>query len=199
MFALVIDQRSDATPLGASNEDITDAQCAALNQDGRNGTPAFFHFGFDDRATCSSFGGRLKLKQFRLQLDCFLQFFHAVAGQRGDMGTLNITTQVFDLDLMRQQFGLNFIRIDTRLVALVDGDNDRDIGRFGVSNCFNGLWHQAVVGGDHENDDIGDIGAPSPHFSKCCMTRSIEEADSLSATVCNLIGPDMLCDAAGFT
>ena len=43
-------------------------------------------------------------------------------------------------------------------IAFIHGDHDGHVGGFGVINGFDGLRHDAVVGGDDQDDDVGDAG-----------------------------------------
>ena len=58
-----------------------------------------------------------------------------------------------------------------------------------------GLWHDAVVGCDHEHSDVGHLRASGAHRGERFVTGSVEESD-LSIVDSNLIGADMLSDAA---
>jgi len=60
------------------------------------------------------------------------------------------------------------------------------------------LLHDSVVGGHHQHDDVGHIGAPRAHFGKCRMARRIDEGDPLPVGPGHLVCADMLGDAAGF-
>ena len=60
-----------------------------------------------------------------------------------------------------------------------------------------GLRHEAVVGRDHQNGNIRDLGAARPHRVERGVTRGIEERD-LAALEFDLIGADVLGDSAGF-
>ena len=90
------------------------------------------------------------------------------------------------------------------LVDLVDRDDDRDVGSLGVVDGFKRLRHHAVVGCDHDDDNIRDLGAASAHAGKGFVTRSIEEDDLAARSrrillgELHLVGADVLSDAAGF-
>ena len=62
---------------------------------------------------------------------------------------------------------------------------------------FHRLRHDAVVGRDHENDNVGHLGAASTHACKRFVTRGIDEDDLLLMDL-NLISADVLRDTAGF-
>ena len=111
---------------------------------------------------------------------------------------MRLAAQIFDLDFVLQQFGLHPHRIGVALVDLVDRDDDRHVRRLGMGDGFHGLRHDAVIGGDHQNDEIGHLGAARAHRGEGGMARRVEEGDLLAGLQLHLIGADMLGDAAGF-
>jgi hypothetical protein len=66
------------------------------------------------------------------------------------------------------------------------------------------LRHDAVVGGDHDDHDVGDLGAAGTHAGKGFVTRRIEEDDLAAGSrraflgELHLVSADVLGDAAGF-
>ena len=62
---------------------------------------------------------------------------------------------------------------------------------------FERLRHYAVVGGHHQNHDIGDFGAAGAHAGERFMAGRIDEHD-LAAVLFDVISADVLRDAAGF-
>ena len=89
------------------------------------------------------------------------------------------------------------IDLRVRLVDLVDGDDDRNFRRAGVIDRLDGLRHDAIVGRDDQDHDIGDFGAAGTHAGKRFVARRIDENDLL-AVVVDVISADVLRDAAGF-
>ena len=73
----------------------------------------------------------------------------------------------------------------------------RNASRLGVIDGFERLRHDAVVGRDDEHHDIGDLRAASTHAGERLVTGSIDK-DDLAAVPLDVIGADMLRDAAGF-
>jgi hypothetical protein len=67
-----------------------------------------------------------------------------------------------------------------------------------VVDRFDRLGHDAVVGRDHQDDDVGDLGAARAHGREGLVTRGVEERDGL-AVPGDLVGADVLGDATGFT
>jgi len=49
------------------------------------------------------------------------------------------------------------VGIGVGLIHLVHGHDERHVGGLGVIDRLHGLGHHAVVGGDHEDDDVGDL------------------------------------------
>ena len=82
-------------------------------------------------------------------------------------------------------------------VDLVDGDDDRHCGRLGVVDRLDGLRHDAVVGGDDEHGDVGDLGAAGAHGGERLVARRVEERDLAPVGHVDLVGADVLGDAAG--
>ena len=93
---------------------------------------------------------------------------------------MRLAAQIFDLDLVLQQFGLHPHRIGVALVDLVDRDDDRHARRLGVGDGFDRLRHDAVVGGDHQHDEVGDLGAARAHRGEGGVARRVEEGDLLA-------------------
>ena len=48
----------------------------------------------------------------------------------------------------------------------------------GVLNGLMGLIHGAIFGGDDENDDVSDVGAPASHGGEGGVTWRVEEGDT---------------------
>ncbi len=95
------------------------------------------------------------------------------------------------------ELGFHAVHVGGRQVALVDGDDDGFLGFLGVFDRLKGLRHDAVVGGDDEHDDVGDVRAAGAHVGENRVARGVEEGDFL-VVVDDLIGADVLGDAAGF-
>ena len=58
------------------------------------------------------------------------------------------------------------------------------------------LRHDAVVGGHHQHHDIGDVGTARTHLGKGRVARRVEKRDFLLVLGGDLVGTDMLGDAA---
>ena len=93
------------------------------------------------------------------------------------------------------QLGLDPVRVGVGLVDLVEGDDDRHLGRLGVADRLERLGHDPVVGGDDDDRDVGHLGAAGAHRGERLVARGVEEDDAL-AVVGDLAGADVLGDAA---
>ena len=92
----------------------------------------------------------------------------------------------------------DLVRVGLRLVDLVDRDHDRHVGRLGVVERLDRLRHDAVVGRDHQDHDVGDLGTTGTHGGERLVTRGVDEGhrpvDALVRDV-DLVGTDVLGDA----
>ena len=67
-----------------------------------------------------------------------------------------------------------------------------------MRNRLNGLRHDLVVGGDHDDHDVGDLRTAGTHGGERLVTGGIEERDGALAGHLHVIGTDVLRDASGF-
>ena len=94
------------------------------------------------------------------------------------------------------QLGADPFGVGALFVDLVDGDQDRHVGGAGVVDRLFGLRHDAVVGGDDDHGDVGDLGAAGAHRREGGVAGGVEEGDRLLVVV-HLVGADVLGDATG--
>ena len=77
----------------------------------------------------------------------------------GDANKDGITTPVLGHQAELGQFLADPVNVGIRLVDFVDRHQDRHLGRTGVIDCLTSLRHDAVIGGHHQDNDVGDLGA----------------------------------------
>lgn len=75
----------------------------------------------------------------------------------------HFTAHGFDEHLVLEQLLAHFFRVGLMLVDLVDRHDDRHIGRLGVVDRLDRLRHDAVIGGNHQNGNVGRLSATSTH------------------------------------
>ena len=82
--------------------------------------------------------------------------------------------------VLLRQLAVDLVEVDVGQVDLVQGDDDRDVGRLGVRDGLLGLGHHAVVGRDDQDDDVGDVGPAGPHGGERLVARRVDEGDRLA-------------------
>ena len=98
---------------------------------------------------------------------------------------------------MLHEFFFDPFRIGGGLIHFIDGDDNRNPGGFGVVNGFNRLRHDAVIGSNHQDNNIRYRSPASAHRRKGRVPRSIDKGDFLAVDFF-LISTDFLRDASGF-
>jgi len=68
-----------------------------------------------------------------------------------------------------------------------------------VVDGLHGLGHDGVVGGDDDDYQVGDLGAAGTHGGKGLVTGGVEEGDAAAVGELDIVGSDVLGDAAGLT
>src|SRR5262249_8261993 len=125
----------------------------------------------------------------------FDQLGNALAGDRGGLDHRGVAAVFLGGQFLLRQLAVNLVEVDVRQVDLVEGNDDRNLGGLGVRDGLLGLRHHAVVGGDDQHDDVGDVGTSGPHGGKRLVAGGVNEGDQL-ALVLDLVGTDVLSDAA---
>ena len=199
VVAGVGNQRSHTAPFGAGHDDIAGLQGAALHQHGRDRAAAAVELGLDHGAFGRTVRIGLEVEDFGLQADHFEQLVDALLLQRRDFDVDDFAAHQFHLHLVLEQVGAHALRIGVGLVHLVDGDDHRDLRRLGVIDRLHRLRHDAVIGGDDQHHNVGDLGAARAHGGERRVARRIDEGDLGAGRRGHLIGADVLGDAAGFT
>ena len=98
---------------------------------------------------------------------------------------------------MLQQLLLDASRIRLRQVDLVDRNDERNRRVPRVRDRLDGLRHDAVIGGDDEDDDVGDLRAARTHRGERLVARRVEEADLFAVRQCYVVRANVLRDTAG--
>src|SRR3954447_22728815 len=190
--------RAHAAPVGAGDDRVAALQRAAGDEDGGDGAAARIELGLDDRAR--GVGLRVRPELFHLghDEDRLEQLVEALVGLGRHVDELGVAAPVDGLEALAGHLAADAVRVRALLVDLVHRDEDRDLGGLGVVDRLLGLRLDAVVGGDHDDRDVGDLRAAGAHGGERLVARGVEEGDRL-AVVVHLVGADVLGDAAGLT
>ena len=172
-------------------------QGAALHEHGRDRAAAAVELGLDDGAFGRPARIGLEFQNLRLQGDGLQQPIEIELLGRRDLHVEHVAAERFDLDLVLQQFGAHALGPRIRAVDLVDGDDHRHPRRLGVVNGLDRLRHHAVVRRDHQHDNVGDARAACAHRGEGGVAGRVDESDLGARRRGDLIGADMLGDAAG--
>ena len=108
------------------------------------------------------------------------------------------SAEFFEHDFVLQQVLLHLGDLRRGKVDLIDGNDDRYAGALRMRDRFDGLRHDLVVGCDHNDDDVGDLSTTGTHGGKRFVTGGVEERDGALVGNLDVIGTNVLRDAAGF-
>ena len=198
VLSLIVDERPHASPFAAGDHDVAHAQGPALHENGRDRAAAAVEFRLDDRAFRRAVGVGLEIENFGLQPDRFQQLAEIGLLRGRDLDVERLAAHRFDLHFVLQQFGAHAFGLGVGFVDLVDGDDDRNLRRARVLDRFHRLRLDAVIGGDHQHHEVGDLGAARAHRGEGGVARRVDEGDFRARRRRHLIGADVLGDAARF-
>src|SRR5690606_21854937 len=94
---------------------------------------------------------------------------------------LGVTTPGFRDHAFRYQLVFDAVRISGRLVALVDGDNDRYFRSAGVHDRVFSLRPHAIIGGDYQENSVRRLGSAGAHGGKRGVAGGIQEGNFTTA------------------
>jgi len=180
----------------AAYEVVADLERARLHQHGGDRAAAPLEVRVDDRADRVAVGIRLQLEDVRGKDDRGQQVLDALAGARADMNAFVLAAVVARDDPLLSELLMHAIDIGA-LVDLVDGHDDRHPGDPRVLDRLHGLRHDAVVRGDHEHYQVGDLRAASPHGGERLVARGVDEHHRVPVGRVDSVCADALRDAAG--
>ena len=197
-LAAVVDERAHAAHDRAGDERVADAQRAVLHEDGRHGTAAAIELRLEHGAR------RVPLRIGLVLADVADEQNHLE--QRVEPGLLlrrdghhdGLAAPVFRHEIQIGELALDALGIGAWLVDLVDRHDDRHVRRLRVIDRLARLRHHAVVGRDDQHDDVGDLRAARAHQRERLVARRVEEHDVPSGVGRDVIGADVLRNAAGF-
>jgi hypothetical protein len=139
---------------------------------------------------------RRQLLDLRHQHDLLEQGFDPRPLQRRDLDEDRVAAprlghQLALGELLHDALGVGLLAVD-----LVDGDDDRHVGRLGMVDGLDRLGHDAVVGRHHQNHDVRHLRPTRPHRGERGVAGRVDERDRVVLPV-HLVGADVLRDAAG--
>ena len=197
--AALVEHRPDLAPAAARDDRLADAEGAPLDERGDDGTPP----GVEVRLEHERPRRRLRVgAQLLLELrvgdeeEAVEQLLDPDARRCGDVEDERVAAPLLGHELLLRELLAHARRVGVLAVGLGDRDDDRHLGRLGVVDRLDRLRHHAVVGRDHEDRDVGRLGATGAHGGERLVARGVDEGD-LPAVALDLVGADGLGDAAG--
>ena len=192
-----VHQGAYAAPRPSGDKHVADPKGSVAHEDGGDRTAALFHLRFDDHAVGRAFGAGLEIENFGLEKYGFLELVEVGPLLGRNLHVQRLTAHLLDHDIVLEELGTDASGIGVGTVDLVDGDDHRHVRRLGVVDGFDRLRHDAIVGRDDEDDDVGDPGAAAPHFGEGLVAGRVDEGDLSARRQGHLVGADVLGDAPG--
>ena len=189
-------ERPDLAPGVAGDDRVADAERPALDEHRRDRTAADVEPGLDDRPR------RVRLRVgLQLELgvgdeqDLLEQLVEPGLLPRRDARDLDVAAPLLGLEALGGEIAEHPVGVGVRQVDLVHRDDDRHLGRAGVRDRLLRLRHDAVVGGDDEDGDVGHLRAAGAHRRERLVAGRVQERD-LPAVDGDLVRADVLGDPA---
>jgi hypothetical protein len=202
----IVEHGADLAEGVADNVAVVEVQGAVLNQDGGHCAAAAVELGFQNRADGLAAGRGLGSLEVADQADHFQQQvkIDVLFGRNLDEDrAFAAGCPLFGNQAAIGELLFDALGVGVRLVDLVDGHDDGHFSGPGVVDGLNGLRHDAVVGGDHDHHNVGDLGAAGSHTGEGFVTGGVEEDDFAAGSrraflgELHLVSADVLSDAAG--
>ena len=198
---MLVDHATNATIRVTGHDGVTDAQRAALDQHRGyraaaavqvrlDGHTLGFHVWVGPQVESSVRGQQHRLEQ-RLDVGALL---------RRDVDEHRVAAEVLGHQVVLGELRPDLGRVGALLVDLVDRHHDRHVGRLRVVDGLHRLRHDAVVGRDHQDRDVGGLRATGTHGGERLVARGVDKGDRPLAAVVldgHLVGADVLGDATG--
>ena len=145
----------------------------------------------------SAVGIGLELEHVGLQQDRVQELVEVRLGLRRDVLEDRVAAPLLGLQPLPDELIAHPLGVRIGPVDLVHGNEDGHSGRLRVVDRLDRLRHDAVVGGDDQDSHIGDLRAAGAHGGERLVARCVEERDLAPVADVDLVGADVLGDAAG--
>ena len=171
-------------------------QRTALHKHRGNRAAALVEVGLDDEAGGQCIWIGLELEDIGLQDDGLKQVVDIELLLCRDVDEHVRTAPFLGDDAVFGQLLAYAVGVGARLIDLVDRHDDGHVSCLRMVDGLDRLRHDAVVCGNDEHDDVGDLGTAGAHCCERLVTRRVDEGDLLAVDVDDRCA-DVLGDAAG--
>lgn len=168
--ALGVEHGADAAVGKAGDQRIAHVQGTAGHEHRGNRAAALVELSLEDVARSERIGVGLEFEHVGLEQDGLEQVVDTDLLLGGDVDEHVLSAPLLGDDAVLGELLAHAVGVGTRLIDLVDGDDDGDAGGLGVVDRLDGLGHDAVVGSHDQNDDVGHLGAAGTHGRKGGVT-----------------------------
>ena len=196
LVPVVVDQGLHLAPCGASHDRVADPQGALLHDDRGHRPTTDLELRLDDDAPGTALGRRLQLLDLGDQHDLLQQVLDAEGLQGRHLDGDGVAAPGLGHESVLRQLLEHAVGVGLVPVDLVDRHDDRHVGRVGVADGLDGLGHDAVIGGHHQDHDVGHLGTTGTHGREGFVTGGVDERDRVALPL-DLVGTDVLGDATG--
>ena len=201
-FAVLVHHGANAAISRARNDGVTDAEGSRLDEHGCHSATAFVEASLDGNTAGSlvRVGAQVETSICGEQ-NGIKKSIDVQTGESRDVDEHDVSSVLLSDQTKFGELLTNLGRVGVGLVDLVDSNNDGHASGLGVVQSLDGLRHDAVVGRDNENRDVGGLGTTGTHGGKRFVARGVNEGDgAFDAFVhgVNLVRTDVLRDSTGF-
>ena len=189
--------RLDPAVCVTTHHHITDLKLSSLDHDLRDDTSVRLLFRFETHSGRCRVGTGLKFVEFRGGQQHLKQIVDAVSCDRAGANHFDVSSPFTGKEFVSGKILQHLIRVGTRQIAFIQGHHDRHFRRLGMGNRFLRLRHDSIVGRNHQNSDVCDVGTSGTHFGKGFVARRIDEGD-FSSIFLDGIGPYVLGNSPRF-
>ncbi len=198
---MLVDHPSNTAVRVAGDNRVADPQRSALDQHGGHGAATAVEVRLDGHTLSLHVGvGPQVQGGVGGQQDRLFQRRDVGAGLRGDVDEHRVATEILCHQIVFGELSPDLGRIGALFVDLVDRHHNGHVGRLRVVDGLHRLRHHAVIGGHHQDRDVGGLGTAGTHGGERLVTRGVDEGDQPLAALeinADLVGADVLGDATG--
>ncbi len=198
LLAVLVEHGPDLAPRATGDDRVADAQRAALDERGDDRAAALVEVRLEHQRAGRHLRVGRELLDLGDQQDRLEQLVDPDPGGRRDVDDDHVAAPRLGHELALDQLLAHAGRVGVVAVDLGDRHDDRHLGRTRVVDRLDGLRHHAVVGRDHQDGDVGRVGAAGPHGGERLVARRVDERDRVPV-VHGLVGTDVLGDATRLT
>ena len=195
LLPVLVEHRADLRPRGAGDDGVAHVERATLDEHARHRAAALVQVRLEHDPASAADRVALELLQIGHQQDRVEQVVQVGARLGRDVDELDRPAPLRRDEPLLHQLLPNAGGVGLRLVDLVHRDQDLHARRLRVVERLDRLRLHAVVRRDHQDRDVGHLGAAGTHRGERLVTRGVDEGD-LAPVGVHLVRADVLGDPA---